>query len=104
MCLLNEMSIESKGTYWPKMCLLNENVSTNQKSAYLMKMCLLKDHNPLVINSGSYSFGNFFSISPLSSFLKIQKTHESSPKLLFIKPNKLDCICGCYFEVVCTFP
>ena len=104
MCLLNEMSIESKGDYWPKMCLLNENVSTNQKSASLMKMCLLKGHNPLVINCGSYLFGNFFSISSLLSFLKIQKTCGSSPKLLFVERNKLDCTCGYYFEVVCSLP
>ena len=52
------------------MCLLNENVFTNKKSAYLMKMCLLKGHNLLAINSGLYSFSNFFPISSLSSFLK----------------------------------
>ena len=75
-----------------------------KESAYLMKMCLLKSYNPLGINSGSYSFGNFFSISSLSFFLKIQKSCGSSLKLLFIEPNKLDCICGCYFEVVCTLP
>ena len=59
-----------------------------------MKMYLLKAHNPLAINSGSYSFGNFFPISFLSSFLKLQKICRSSPKLLFVEPNKLDCICG----------
>ena len=104
MCLLNKMSIESKGAYGLKMYLLNKNVSTNKKSVYLMKMPLLKGHNLLGINSSLYSFGNFFSISYLSSFLKIQKTYWSSPKLLFIKPNKLDCICGRYFEVVRTLP
>ena len=36
-----------------------------------MKMYLLKGHNPLGINNDSYSFGNFFSISSLSSFLEI---------------------------------
>ena len=86
------------------MCLLNENAFTNPKSAYLMKMCLLKSHNLLAINGDSYSFGNFFPISSLSSFLKIQKTCRSSPKLLFVEPNKLDCICGYYFEVVRSFP
>ena len=86
------------------MCLLNENVSTNQKSVYLMKMCLLKGHKPLAMNSSSYSFGNFFPISSLLSFFKIQKTCRSSPKLLFVEPNKLDCICGYYFEVVRSFP
>ena len=81
-----------------KMCPLTE------KCAYLMKICLFKGHNLLGINSSLYSFGNFFSISSLSYFLKIQKTCGSSPKLLFIEPNNLDCICGCYFEVVCTLP
>ena len=31
-----------------------------------MKIYLLKSHNPLGINSGIYSFGNFFLISSLS--------------------------------------
>ena len=44
-----------------KKCIFNENVPIEG------------GHNPLVINSGSYSFGNFFSISFLSSFLRIQK-------------------------------
>ena len=98
-CLLNQnVSINWKCAWWMKMCPLTE------KCAYLMKICLFKGHNLLGINSSLYSFGNFFSISYLSSFLKIQKTYWSSPKLLFIKPNKLDCICGCYFEVVRTLP
>ena len=98
------MSIESKGAYGLKMYLLNKNVSTNKKSVYLMKMPLLKGHNLLCINSGSYSFSNFFSISSILSFLKIQKVCESSSKLLFVKSNKLDCTCGCYFEVVRSLP
>ena len=86
-CLLNEnVSIDWKCAYWIKTCLLTENVSVEWKCVCWMKMCLLTKkcifnenvpieggHNPLVINSGSYSFGNFFSISFLSSFLKIQK-------------------------------
>ena len=56
-----------------KMCLLNENVSINQKYAYWIKVCLLKDHKFLDINSDSYSFGNFFSTSFLSSFFETQK-------------------------------
>ena len=49
-------------------------------------------HNHLGINSGSYSFGNFFSTSSLSSFLKTQETCGFSSKLLFIESNKLGCI------------
>ena len=63
------------------MCLLNE------KNIYWQKMCLLKGHNPLGINSDSYSFGNFFSTSSLSYFLEIQKNYGSSLKLLFVEPN-----------------
>ena len=63
-CLLNEnMSIDRKRAYWMKMYLLNENVSIDKKCAYWMKMCMLKGHNHLGINSGSYSFGKFFSNS-----------------------------------------
>ena len=36
-------------------------------------------------------------------FLKIQKTCEFFLKLLFVEPNKLDCIRSCYFEVVRSF-
>ena len=57
-------------------------------------MCTLKDHNHLSINNGSYSFANFFSTSSLSSFLEIQETCGSSPKLLFVKPNKVSCVVG----------
>ena len=40
MCLLNEnVSTEWKDAYWPKKCILNENVLT--------KRCLLTCHNPL---------------------------------------------------------
>ena len=88
------MPIEWKYTYWLKKYLLNENVPIDQKCAYWMKMCLLKSHNPLGINSGSYSFGNFFSISSLSSFLETQEICRSSPKLLFVEPNKLGSILG----------
>ena len=45
---------------------------------------MLKGHNPLDINSSSYSFNNFFSISSLLFFLEIQETCGYSPKLLFI--------------------
>ena len=41
-----------------KMC--PQTKKKKKKNAYLMKMCLLKSHNPLGINSGSQSFGNFF--------------------------------------------
>ena len=57
-------------------------------------MCTLKDHIHLSINNGSYSFVNFFSTSSLSSFLEIQETCGSSPKLLFVKPNKVGCVMG----------
>ena len=57
-----------------------------------MKPCLLKGHNPLGINSGSYSFDNFFPTSFLSSFLEVKETYGSSPKLLFVEPNKLSYI------------
>ena len=57
-----------------------------------MKMCLLKGHNPLGINNGSYSFGNYFSTSSLSFFLETQKTCESSLKFLFVKHNQLCCV------------
>ena len=53
---------------------INENVSNERNGAYWMKMCLLKGHNPLGINSGSYSFSNYFSTSSLLSFLEIQET------------------------------
>ena len=66
------------------MCLLNKNVHIDWKDAYWMKMCLLKGHNPLGINSGSYSFVNFFSTSSFSSFLETQETCGSSLKLLFV--------------------
>ena len=59
-----------------------------------MKQCLLKCHNLLGINSGSYSFDNFFPISFLSSFLGVKEIYGSSPKLLFVEPNKLSCILG----------
>ena len=49
-----------------------------------MKMCLLKSHNPLDINNGSYSLGNFFSTPSHSSFLKTQEICEYSLKLLFV--------------------
>ena len=45
---------------------------------------MLKGHNPLDINSSSYSFNNFFSTSSLLFFLEIQETCGYSPKLLFI--------------------
>ena len=57
-----------------------------------MKMYLLKGHNLLGINSGSYSFSNFSLTFSLSSFLEIQETYGFSPKLLFVKLNKLGCI------------
>ena len=60
-CLLTKnVFIEWKYVYWPKKYLLNGKVPTNRKYAYWMKMWLLKGHNPLGINSGLYSFGNFF--------------------------------------------
>ena len=71
-----KVSIDWKCIYWMKMCLLNENMRFDWNGAYWMKMCLLKGHNPLVINSSSYSFGNFFPTFSLSSFLKIQETYE----------------------------
>ena len=77
-----------------KMYLLTVKLPIERKCAYWMKMCLLKSHNPLGINSSSYSFGNFFSISSLSSFLETQKICRSSPKLLFVEPNKLGSILG----------
>ena len=68
MCLLkghnSSYLIYIKGAYWPKMCLLNKNVSIDQKCAYLMKIFILKSYNLLSINIGSYSFGNFFSFIP----------------------------------------
>ena len=45
---------------------------------------MLKGHNPLDINSSSYSFNNFFSTSSLLFFLEIQETYGYSSKLLFI--------------------
>ena len=72
--LLSEnVHIDRKGAVWTKMCLLIKNVSIEWNVSIDPKMCLLKCHNPLSINSGSYSFGNFFSISYLSSFLETQK-------------------------------
>ena len=49
-----------------------------------MKICFLKSYNCLSINSGSYSFRNFFLISSLSYFLDTQETCGSFPKLLFV--------------------
>ena len=51
-----------------------------------MKICLLKGHNSLGINCGSYS------TSSLLSFLETQETCEYSLKLLFVEPNKLNCV------------
>ena len=65
-----------------------------------MKMCILNDHNHLGINSDSYSFGNLFSTSSFSSFLKTQKTYGSSPKLLFVEPNKFGCVMG---RILCPY-
>ena len=59
-------------------------------------MCILKSHKHLGMNSGSCSFGNFFSTSSLSSFLEIQETCGSFPKLLFVKPNKVGYVVGKY--------
>ena len=73
MCLLNE-----KNVYWMKICLWTE------KSGYWMKICLLKSHDHFGINSGSYLFSNFLSISYLSSFLETLKICGYSPKLLFV--------------------
>ena len=77
--LTEKLPDEWKYAYWTKMCILNKNVpiekknvSIDWKCAYWMKMCILKTHNHLDMNSGSYSFGNFFSTSSLSSFLEIQ--------------------------------
>ena len=62
MCLLNEnMYIKRKGAYWPKMYQLNKNVSTELKRCLLIEKMALRGYNHLGINSGSYSFGNFFS-------------------------------------------
>ena len=63
---------------------MNKNVFIDRKCVYWMKMCLLNGHNPLGINSGSYSFVNFFSTSSFSSFLETQETCGSSLKLLFV--------------------
>ena len=84
-------------TYWLKMCLLiekcvycvkiflltemyllNEKMIIGRKIAYWMKTYLLKGHNTLGINSGSYSFDNFFSNSFFSSFKETQKTRVFS--------------------------
>ena len=65
-----------RSVYWLKMCLFIENVSIKWKYAFQLKWCILKGHNSLSINSGSYSFGNFFSTFSLSSFLKTQETCE----------------------------
>ena len=73
-----------KCAYWPKRCLLKKNVFIDRKCIYLMKICLLKSYDVLSINSGSYSFGNFFLISSLSYFLDTQETCGSFPKLLFV--------------------
>ena len=54
-----------------------------------MKMRLLKSHNPLGINNGSYSFGNF-SNSSYSSSLATQETCEYSLKLLFVISKKVE--------------
>ena len=99
--------IEWKDVYWPKMCLLKENVSIDKKMCllnknvlidwkitYWMKMYLLKGYNLLSINNGLYSFDNFFSTSSFSFFLEIRETYGFSLKLLFVKPNKFGCILG----------
>ena len=99
--------IEWKDVYWPKMCLLNKNVSIDKKTClfnknvpidwtitYWMKMCLLKGYNLLNINSGLYSFSNFFSTSSFSFFLEIQETCGFSLKFLFVESNKFGCILG----------
>ena len=96
-----------KDVYWPKMCLLNENVSIDKKMCllnknvlidwkitYWMKMYLLKGYNLLSINNGLYSFDNFFSTSSFSFFLEIRETYGFSLKLPFVKPNKFGCILG----------
>ena len=54
-----------------------------------MKMCLLKGYNLLGIDSGSYSFRNFFSTSSLLYFLEAQETCGSLPKFLFISQFSL---------------
>ena len=59
-----------------------------------MKMCILKSHKHFSMDSGSYSFGNFFSTSSFSSFLKTQETCGFSSKLLFVELNKLGCVMG----------
>ena len=64
-------------------------------------MCLLKGHNPLGINSSSYSFDNFFLTSSLSFFLETQKTYEFSQKLLFVNTNN-DRVLGNYLPCKCS--
>ena len=49
---------------------------------------MLRGHNPLGINSSSYSFDNFFFTSSLSFFLETQETCGYSPKLLFLSGLK----------------
>ena len=49
---------------------------------------MLRGHNPLGINSSSYSFDNFFFTSSLSFFLETQETCGYSPKLLFVSGLK----------------
>ena len=79
MYLLNEnVPIDRKCAYWMKMCLLTKNVHIEWKDTCWRVIILWG------INSGSYSFGNLFSTSSLSSFLETQETCGSSSKLLFV--------------------
>ena len=82
-----KVSINRKCVYLLKMCLLNENMLFDWNGAYWMKMCLLNGHNSLGIDSGLYSFGNFFSTFPLSSFLKTQETYEFFSQISYSLPT-----------------